>query len=262
MLPQFLVGFGFAVVVSVVAYFIRYLTFSGAVAAVIIGTLIFGGGGLPWSVPLLVFFFSSSILSKRGLSNNEPSPFEKTSTRDAGQVIANGGVGALLIVLTFFLSDSRLYGAYLGSLATATADTWATEIGMRGKGKTVSLTSFQPVPMGTSGGVSIVGTVGGIFGAVALSLSALWWIKQALMVVPIIVLSGFLGMMVDSVAGATVQAQYRCAQCGRFVEGPRHCGASAIFQRGLPWLTNDWVNVAGSLSGAIAAWFLDGVVQS
>lgn len=252
----FLLGFALAAVVSFVSYHLKYLSLSGALAAVIIGTLIFGGGGLAWAIPLLVFFFSSSILSKLSSLSNVFTVIEKSTRRDAWQVLANGGMGAVLVVASFLLHEEGLYAAYLGSLAAVTADTWATEIGVRAEGKTVSLISLRLVPPGTSGGVSLAGTLGGIVGALVLSLSALWWVQRPGVFLVIFVVSGFVGSMLDSILGAAFQVQRRCTVCGKIVEGSRHCGVATSFHRGIRWLTNDWVNVACSFSGALVAWML------
>jgi len=257
---QFLLGLVLAGVAGFLSYHLKFLTLSGAIAAVIIGTLVFGGGGLPWAIPLLVFFFSSSILSGLRSPADTFNVFEKSSRRDAWQVVANGGAGAMLVVASFLHNVEGLYVAYLGSLAAVTADTWATEIGMRTEGKTVSLISFRPVPPGTSGGVSLVGTLSGIFGALVLSLSVLWYMQRPAQFLVIFVVSGFVGSMIDSILGATIQAQRRCTVCGKIVEGRLHCSVATSFHRGIRWLTNDWVNVACSFSGALAAWILANVI--
>src|SRR5512136_2395481 len=97
---QILVGTFLAIVIALVAWKAGSLSISGAWAAVLTGGLIFGLGGLDWAVLLLTFFISSSILtkafSKRKASLAEK--FSKGSQRDWGQVLANGGMGALLAV--------------------------------------------------------------------------------------------------------------------------------------------------------------------
>lgn len=251
MLSHLLLGFFFAVIVSFTSFRFRFLNLSGAVATAVIGTLIFGFGGLQWSVPLLVFFFSSSFLSKLHKHHDISSVFEKTSTRDGWQVLANGGVSAVIVILWFAEGEEKLYWVYLGSLAAVTADTWGTEFGMMKRGRTVSLRTFQSVPTGTSGAVSFFGTLGGVFGAFVISISGLYWMEQdARKLIVLILLAGVIGSFIDSLLGASLQAQYTCEQCSRVVERTVHCGVPTKFYKGVRWVTNDWVNLVCSLSGA------------
>jgi uncharacterized membrane protein len=59
-------------------------------------------------------------------------------------------------------------------------------------------------------------------------------------------------MFADSLLGATVQAQYYCPTCNKPTESRAHrCGATTILVRGVPWINNDVVNIAGTLVGAL-----------
>lgn len=252
-----LLGFICAALVALISIKFRFLTLDGAVAAVMSGTIVFGLGGLRWAMPLLVFFFTSSLLSKISKVSENGSVFEKTSTRDAWQVFANGGVGVLLAALWFFASNETFYLAYLGSLAAVTADTWGTELGITLKGRAFLVTKFHSVPHGTSGAVSLGGTLAGIFGAFIIALSGWRWIGQMEWWYPfMLVIAGVIGSAVDSLLGATFQAQYKCEICGRIVEHPMHCNTPARLSNGYRWLTNDWVNGACATTGAVTTFLL------
>ena len=98
-----------------------------------IGTLIFGFGGVPWAALLLAFFISSSLLSKMFSAKKVSlaEKFEKGSRRDWAQVLANGGAGAFLAVVgLLFAQDAWPWLAFAGAVATVNADTWATELGV------------------------------------------------------------------------------------------------------------------------------------
>src|SRR6202043_2921102 len=110
---------------------------SGVVGAMITGTTTFGLGGWSWGLALIFFFISSSLLShfrEQDKAQTAADKFSKGSERDIGQVAANGGV-ATLLALGYGLTSSRevrefLQAGYTGALATANADTWATELGV------------------------------------------------------------------------------------------------------------------------------------
>jgi uncharacterized membrane protein len=114
-----LLGLFFGVLVSLVAYLGKALSRSGALAAAILGTVVFGLGGIPAAVVLLTFFISSSILSvlfrkhKYGLNGKHA----KGSRRDAGQVLANGGISGIMIILwVLFPNQEWLWWAFCASL--------------------------------------------------------------------------------------------------------------------------------------------------
>jgi uncharacterized membrane protein len=69
--------------------------------------------------------------------------------------------------------------------------------------------------------------------------------------------AGFVGSVVDSFLGASVQAVYLCPSCGVETENRvHHCGSEAKRLRGIGVINNDVVNVAATLSGAIVAGVL------
>ena len=64
---------------------------------------------------------------------------------------------------------------------------------------------------------------------------------------------GLLGALADSLAGATIQAGYRCTVCGQPSEAAPHaCGGGAVLVRGQRWVTNDVVNLIATATGGAA----------
>lgn len=244
-------------------YYNQALSGSGMVGAVLIGTLIAGFGGWLWFGILLVFFVSSSLLSgfRRKDKQEVEQDFAKTGRRDIGQVLANGGLGALLAVLNTRLEPSLfLFVGYVGVMAAVTADTWATELGVLSKGTTLSILNGQKVAPGTSGGVSLWGTLAGASGAILIGLVA--EVGQKLtgpigLTVGILLMAGLIGGMagcfMDSLLGATLQIRYRCRVCGRITEKLKHCHQLTIRAGGWKWINNDWVNLISSVVGGLVA---------
>ena len=234
------------------------LSRSGAWAAALTGGLIFGLGGLPWAVLLLTFFVSSSALSrlfsrhKHGLNEK----FSKGSQRDWGQVFANGGLGTLLVLTQSLLPGQEWpWIAFVGAMAAVNADTWATELGVLSRGLPRLITSGRPVERGTSGGISLPGTLASLGGAALIGLSSILFSPQASLpaLLAAAVVGGLVGSLFDSLLGATVQAIYCCPTCDKETERhPFHtCGTQTIQVRGWDWLNNDAVNFACSLAGAL-----------
>ena len=128
-----LVGFLLAALIALLAWRAHALSPSGALAAALTGGLIFGLGGLPWAALLLTFFISSSLLSRlfAGRKAGVSEKFSKGHQRDWGQVLANGGLGALLVTgYALWPESPAWWAAYVGAMAAVNADTWATELGV------------------------------------------------------------------------------------------------------------------------------------
>lgn len=236
----------------------RALSASGAVAAAVVGFCHFGLAGGRGAVALLVFFVTSSALSRVGKRRKDALAFEKGGERDAGQVLANGGVATLCAaLLPASGGDPWLLAALLGALATANADTWATELGALARRPPVMLTTLRPAPTGASGAVSGPGTLAAFGGALLVGLTALLWRTEfgtaVWTAVAVAMLGGFAGALSDSLLGATVQVQYRCPECDKLTERHEHCGHPTEYTRGVRWLNNDAVNALATLVGAAVA---------
>jgi uncharacterized protein (TIGR00297 family) len=255
---QLILGFLFAAIIAYTAYRAQSLSRSGAWGALLEGTIIFGLGGWRWAVLLLAFFLSSSVLTRmfarRKAALNEK--FDKGGVRDIGQVLANGGIASIFAGLHFFFPQaSWTWVAFAASLAAVNADTWATELGVLNPSMPRLITNWQPVERGTSGGISVYGTLAAAGGATLIAVlaglvrpSGSFWLVTA-----IAILGGLFGSLFDSLLGATVQAIYHCPHCDKETEKhPLHtCGTETVQVRGWKWLNNDMVNMGCAVIGAV-----------
>jgi uncharacterized membrane protein len=168
-------------------------------------------------------------------------------------VLANGGVAGGLMVLWMITEWPHLYPYYCAALATATADTWATEVGTLSGQRPRLISSFRPAPPGTSGGVTLAGLLSALAGGMAIGLSGWVFLRAetgAWQILWLVGLSGLLGSLADSLLGATLQVQYRCPACGGITERRLHCeGRRTAPVSGLGWMNNDVVNFLATLSG-------------
>jgi uncharacterized membrane protein len=141
------------------------------------------------------------------------------------------------------------------SLSVSTADTWASEIGIFLRGRTYDILRFRPIAVGTSGGVSLGGTLGGLLGAVCLSSLGMFFFKSDVPLKVVffpVAIAGFIGMLLDSVLGALVQARYQDPETGAITDVPV---PGARLYSGVPWITNDWVNlISNVLVSSVVLW--------
>jgi uncharacterized protein (TIGR00297 family) len=240
----------------------KALTPSGAAGAVVVGSPVFYGGGIRWASVLLTFFTSSSFLSRRlarpgsRRTNHRVEP--KGAERDIVQALANGGVAAVVASLHAVSPGAALEYAFAGSLAAANSDTWATEVGKTSRKPPRMILSGVVATPGTSGAISARGLVASVWGSAVIALVAAASVRSAHGRRPRCFLSVFVagmsGSLADSIAGATVQAVYRCPTCGTSTEWRIHrCGTPTILASGLAWCTNDAVNLGCTTVGALTA---------
>ena len=263
---QLLMGFLIAVFISSLAYRADSLNKSGAFAATVMGTIIFGVGGWQWAILLITFFITSSALSRafkdRKLGLNEK--FSKGHSRDAGQVFGNGGVATLFVLIHAIYPESTLsWVGFAASLAAVNADTWATELGILNPTPPRIITDLRKrVEKGTSGGVSLFGTLASLLGSSVIAFLAVLLSPVDNMLNTnyflIITVVGVIGSLFDSFLGATVQAMYFCPRDNKETEKhPLHtCGEETIHIRGWRWLNNDLVNFACAMFGVLVAFMI------
>ncbi|HRJ75945.1 MAG TPA: DUF92 domain-containing protein, partial [Anaerolineales bacterium] len=249
---QLLYGFLLAIIISFLAYKAHSLNKSGAVAAFFVGIIIFGIGGWKWAILLLTFFVTSSALSRafKKKKQNLDEKFSKGHQRDAGQVFGNGGIPAFFAALNFFYpNDPIIWLCFSASLAAVNADTWGTELGVLNKTPPRMITNLNKiVENGTSGGISLTGTLASIAGSALIALLASL-LTSNWSIFLIITLAGLMASLFDSLLGGTVQAMYFCPKENKETEKhPIHtCGTQTIHLRGWKWLNNDLVNFACGL---------------
>jgi uncharacterized protein (TIGR00297 family) len=247
---ELIIGIIGALIVSLVAWRMKVLTISGAVAAFVVGGCIFSFGGIEAAIILIAFFISGSLLSKLNPHSNEK------NGRDYKQVLSNGiapVIGVLLTALTPIVREQSTV-FFLASLATATADTWATEIGMRYGSRVFNLFSFRPMQKGLSGGVSVIGLIASVLGTVFIALLPLlpFWQGEKMCglvlvkIFPVIAIAGFVGALIDSLLGATLQAKYQ--KDGVYIE-ENAVGSSRV--SGIAIINNNTVNLISTMWGGL-----------
>lgn len=211
---------------------VRWLTSGGSLAALAIGGAVYAGLGAAGMLLLIAFFTTSSLLTA-ACRRDRVVPDADATGRTAVQVLANGGVAAIgaLLALGPLLPGSPFI--VVGALAAATADTWATELGMRFGSHPRSVRTLAPVAPGTPGAMSASGTAAGTAGAVFIGLLAAvllagrpdgtWLLAGAI--------GGVAGMVVDTLAGAFLEPAVRR-------------------------IGNNVVNLMGTAAGGLMGWLV------
>lgn len=233
------------------------LTVSGVLAAILLDVVVSVCLKNKGFILLLAFFAIGVLVDKvkKRYNKAEQNIEKRGSKRDAVQVFANGLVPMFCAIIYFVTTDKIFAICYVAALAEALADTASSGIGVFSK------FTFDPFRMkkcekGISGGMSILGTVASLLGAIIIAIIALAMkfisFSEALMVV----LAGFLGAFFDSFIGSILQVKYKCMICGKITEREEHCSTPSLPYSGIKFITNDTVNLCGTLFAASFVIFL------
>ncbi len=243
---QLLLWTALSIAIFALAWNRRSVSASGAISGYLVGIVIFGAGGWPWVTPLIFFFISSSILSHLH--------HKAYADRNILQVLANGGMGTIFAIVYFFWDFPPAIVLYLGAIGAATADTWATEIGFYSRSKPRLVLSKKIVDRGTSGGVTFVGIIGSVLGALIIGILGEEILGMNDLLLPLSI-AGLVGSFTDSILGRFIQAQFKCPSCREQTEDRYHCDTKTELIFGSRWIGNDMVNFINTIVGAAVAYF-------
>ncbi len=205
------------VIVGLLTYIRGALDLFGSIFMVIMGIIIIFTAGINWLLLIIVFLILGFVSTKyQHRYKKDIGVYE--GTRSVKNVISNG-------IVPFIMAAFGNYAGFVGSIAVATADTLASEIGVVDRTPRL-ITTFKKVPPGTDGGISPVGTAAGIIGAGIIGAFAylLGITPDPFNAMKVAVISGTFGCFVDSILGAVLESRN--------------------------YITNEHVNLFATISGA------------
>jgi uncharacterized protein (TIGR00297 family) len=198
---RFLVAIAITAVFALLAWFAGGVNLNGALAGSAVA-FIMAVRDIRMFLALLVVFAVTLAATRVGYARKQQlRTAEPAGGRTAAQAMANLGIAALVVAV----AAPAWPVLALAALAEAAADTASSEIGMAYPGKTFLVTNFRPVPAGTDGGISVLGTLAALFGAACVALVAIISGMAPLRQAFPIIIAGFLGTLVDSVLGALLE---------------------------------------------------------
>ncbi len=223
---------------AVLAYAMRAVTRGGALAGAAVSFVLYVAVGPGAFIALVAVFLLAMISTRLGYTQKQAlGKAESRKGRSAAQILANLAVPTFLAALAMALPyDARYFGAIsarvliiaaAGALAEAAADTVSSECGEAWSSRVRLITTWNRVPPGTDGGISVPGTAAGAVAALALACVCAGVQMITPSALPIVAGAAILGVFFDSVLGATLQ------------------------RRGV--MGNNTVNVAGTTFAALVA---------
>lgn len=215
-------------ILGFITYKRKSLDLFGSAVMVIMGIVIIFSAGTNWLL-LIILFLVMSLLATKYSKKYKMSLGEFEGRRTSKNVISNGVVACFMAAFGGYYLP--FVGGFIGAIATATADTLASEIGVLDQNPRL-ITTFQKVNPGTNGAVSVLGTAVGIAGAAVIGIAAyfLGIMPNALSAIMVSIISGTVGCFMDSILGALFENQ--------------------------GWITNEHVNLLATIVGAIVGILL------
>ena len=187
----------------------------GIIAAALLGLFVGFLGHWTWLLLLLCFLLSSHIATKWRFEEKTERGLNESTDGHRGwvNVAANGGMPALVALLTFLVDDweSGLW-MFAAAVAVATSDTWASEIGCLDQ-RVRMITTLKPCEAGVNGGFSPNGQLAAVAGGLLIGASALVAslvmfsapVSDQIVIAGIVAGLGFLGCQIDSILGAVLE---------------------------------------------------------
>jgi len=255
---ELLAEFFVVVALALAAVLLNAIDGRGFLASAVVGFAIIYGGGLSWFIVVAVFFTLgvAFTLYKYGYKKSIGAAQGREGARNWPNILANGGVASIAAVLNFFGTSSQFAVLFLGAISASAADTVATELGVLSSSEPRLITELSTrVSPGTSGGVSILGFVGAAFASLVIGAMglALGIIPQPAIVLPLCLVGGLVGTVVDSIIGAKVQRRGYCRICLKQTESLTHCGERTRVTGGVGFIENNVVNLLATITGAATA---------
>ena len=192
-------------ILGFITYQRKSLDLFGSAVMIIMGIVIIFSAGTNWLL-LIILFLVMSLLATKYSKKYKMSLGEFEGRRTSKNVISNGVVACFMAAFGGYYLP--FVGGFIGAIATATADTLASEIGVLDQNPRL-ITTFQKVNPGTNGAVSVLGTAVGIAGAAVIGIAAyfLGIMPNALSAILVSIISGTVGCFMDSILGALFENQ-------------------------------------------------------
>lgn len=231
------------------AYVKKSMTKMALLVAFIFAFIITYLGGI-YAFFMLAATFIMVTIAGSIKSNKKDIDTSKKECRNVYQIIANVGLGTLLIIIYFLTKNNKYILMYAVVMAEAVADSLASDIGILSKKEPINILTFKKGKPGMSGNISMLGMGAALFGALEIAL-IYFCFHQNLIYVFIIIISGFLGAFIDTILGATIEIKYKCTKCGVLTEQKYHCEMETMRYKGMKIFNNDMVNFLSNVSSAI-----------
>ena len=247
------------IIVPLFAYVKKSLTLSASLLAATM-IVISLSAGENYATFIIVSFLLITVVDKFCKKNNikvEDDITLKTGARDVVQVISNGGVSIIFILMWHITHNNIFLLCSTASLIESFGDSVASDVGIAFGGQAYDICRFNKLKNGLSGGVTIKGTLACFIGCAVMSFIAYFLaIANTRMDILILTMSSFFGCILDSILGSVIQRKNKCSKCGSITEKKMHCGENTKYYSGWKTIDNDLVNLMCNIFSSLSVLVL------
>ena len=247
-----------SLIIPLLTIYKKALTVSASVFAGLLIFLVFFCGGY-YSGTLLLLSYGIIVIidkiNKSSIRKITDSINKKTGTRDLIQVIANGLPALVSIILFYFTKKEIFVLCYSVGIIESLCDSIASDIGVLSKNTPINICTLKPIQKGMSGGISLLGTASALIASLTGGAIYLFAYGSCLNGLAIAIFS-FLGCIIDSILGATVQLKNICAVCNKLTEKDMHCGEKTKYFRGVKAINNCTVNFISNATSVVLMFII------
>lgn len=241
----FLEGILLSEIIFIIVFMAKGLDYYGSILAMImcVSYMCFGGKlGITMLLSEYFFIFFVALVKKivqKAKNKEKPRTFI--------QVLINGGLGTLLIILYGIFHQQYLLIASIISLSGNFIDSVSSDVGTLSKKDPYDFIKRKKVPKGISGGISLLGTVAALICSFIIAFATYKSLKLSSIYLLLITGLIFSQTIVDSLLGSLFQAKYQCVKCKNIIEKNEHCDKKANLIEGISWINNNMVNLISSI---------------
>lgn len=221
-----------SVLVILYAYVKGKIDLSAVIASGLVGVITLLTVGAQWLYLILAFFVLGNLVTRYKYKVKEGYGVAE-KVRSYQNVFGNGGAAMVFAVLYNLSGNNVFLLGFVGAIASAAADTFATEIGEVHGGSPYMVTNFKKAAIGVNGAISLAGCAAALLGAAMISVIPYFFYGSfnRLSFFVLGAFSGFFGCYIDSLVGAMLEGRSR-------------------------FLDNHMTNFLGTLSGGACALIL------
>lgn len=243
-----------SLILFIIIFFAKGLSYYGSILAMIMCVSYMCFGGLFGITILLSEYFVIFFISK--IKKIFIKDYKKDKARTFLQVLINGGLGTLFIILYGIFKQRYLLIVSVISLSGCFIDSISSDVGVLSKSNPYDFIKRRVTQKGISGGVSVLGTVSALICSFIVAFATYKYLNLTYSYLFIITGLIFLQTIVDSILGSLFQAKYRCIKCKMMTEKLEHCNKKTKLIEGFSWVNNNMVNFISSVIVTLLAFLI------
>lgn len=252
--PAVSLGVMWAVLVFAVVFLSRAIDYRGSLLAMgVVFAFRFCGGrvGLAYLLGTYFTIFAIGLARRRVLPSHRAGP-----GRGALQILINGGLGTLSVILFGLTGERWLFALTLTAIGGCFIDSVSSDVGRMAKRQPYDPLRRTRVERGLSGGMTVLGTVSAAVFSLLIAAFAGFAARMSVGAALLIGGLSFSQTLADTAMGSLLQVKYRCPVCGADTEKREHCGEATVYRSGVRWIGNNAVNLLSSLLVTLLAAIL------